>query len=185
DVNNAPPGDARQVDLSAQDLQLSLKFDRPAAANKQTRQVPEPQALADYAARVGAERRNFRRYVIREQQRELYHFDRYIITITDGEVTVRDAQGGEVPEVIEPTEQECAAIRTACTGADWPTCVRANAYDVDTLRQLVGRDALLFQFRDAKDAGMVLFVQQRKFMDDGGKIDLPWTYWSDGVWRCM
>src|SRR6516165_9602960 len=55
---------------------------------------PEPQALKDYAQRIGAERRNFRRYVVREQERErrlgLYHIDRYIITISvDGEVTVR------------------------------------------------------------------------------------------------
>jgi hypothetical protein len=104
--------------------------------------VPEPQALADYARRVGAERRNFRRYIIKEQERELYHFDRYIITITDGEVKVRDARGDDVPDDIEPTDEEREQIKAACTSANWPCSIVAN--NADTLREKLGADATLF-----------------------------------------
>jgi hypothetical protein len=41
----------------------------------------------------------------------------------------------------------------------------------------------LYVFRNAK--GEIGLVQQRIKTDDGGKSDLPWSYWSDGQWRCM
>jgi len=48
DENNAPAGDARQANLSAVELQLSLEFDRPDAANRQ--------AHGDGAGAAGADR---------------------------------------------------------------------------------------------------------------------------------
>jgi hypothetical protein len=151
-------------------------------ANSSSPQPDEPKALADYTHRIGAERRNFRRYVIKEQQRELYHYDRYIITIADGEVKIRDVQGKEIPEGLAPTELEQEAIHAACSGADWPTSTGINS--IAELRAKLGREAILFEFRNEIDKG-VIFVQQRIIDKDGGKIDLPWTYWSDGQWRCM
>lgn len=142
-------------------------------------------ALRDYAERIGAEQRNFRRYVIREQERELYHYDKYLISLAaDGEVSVREARGGEVPDEIKPTEAEQIAIKEGCASANWPKYIHATQASVDyPLRELVGRDAELFVYRNA--ANEVPFVQQRIYQDDGGKADLPWTLWSDGKWRCM
>src|SRR5262249_19040562 len=157
-----------------------------AVTPQQPQQPPEPQALADYARRVGAERRNFCRYVITETQRELYHHDRYIIRISrDGEVTVREAHGGAVPEEILPTPEEQAAIKAACASAAFPTAKSANQYDVEKLLKLVGRDAVLFKFRDPHNENFVTFVQQRIFRKEEAKTDLPWSFWSDGEWRCM
>jgi len=39
-------------------------------------------ALAAYIARVGAEKRNFRRFVIKLEGRDHYHYDAVIIRIT-------------------------------------------------------------------------------------------------------
>jgi hypothetical protein len=149
---------------------------------------PEPQALKDYAQRIGAERRNFRRYVVREQERErrlgLYHIDRYIITISvDGEVTIREARRGEVPDEIKPTAAEATAIKTACSDPNW--CPKhIAAANTEALRAMVGEDATLFEFYDHKGEG-IIFVQWRMVRGPGEKSDLPWTFWSDGVWRCM
>jgi hypothetical protein len=46
-------------------------------------------ALAAYTQRIGAEQCNFRCYIIREQERELYHHDRYVTLAADGAVTRR------------------------------------------------------------------------------------------------
>src|SRR5262245_59406776 len=40
-------------------------------------------SLAAYINRVGAEQRNFRRFVIKQEEREHYHYDRVVININD------------------------------------------------------------------------------------------------------
>jgi hypothetical protein len=145
--------------------------------NRYSDPYPEPRALAEYAARVGAERRNFRRYVIRETQRDLYHYDRYIIIVgTDGAVTVREARGDEVPDEVKPTEDEAAKIKEAVSAVTWPKSIAAAS--ISALRQIVGDDAELFVFEEPERS--ILFVQKRRYDDEGGKTDLPWTFWSDG-----
>src|SRR3954465_11260088 len=95
-----------------------------------TETAPEPQALKDYAERVGAERRNFRRYVIREVARDRYHIDRYVISIeAEGEVKVREAHGGEVPDEIKPTDEERAKIKEAWDDGAIPRPVGVKTID--------------------------------------------------------
>ncbi|MEJ2375224.1 MAG: DUF5906 domain-containing protein [Pseudolabrys sp.] len=144
--------------------------------------------LAAYIGRIGAEQRHFRRYVIREQDRDLYHHDKYVITIAkDGEIDVREARGGKIPDEKLPTETEQAAIKADCASAKWPQWVpttEGKLLDLHTmLRKKHRREPTLFVFRNAK--GGIPFVQQRIIKEDGNKADLPWSWWDDGEWKCM
>jgi hypothetical protein len=162
---------------------MQLSPDPPHQGKRFEETAPEPQALKDYAQRVGAVRRNFRRYVIRENRRDLYHFEHYIISIAiDGTVTVREAHGGEVPEEIKPTTDEQQAIKVAFADPNWPP-KSIGAVNTEALREKhVGEKAVLFEFCNQRNE--IIFVQQRLFYA-GGKTDLPWTFWSDGEWRLM
>lgn len=139
----------------------------------------EPPALAAYIERIGAERRNFRRYVIKREGRDPYHYDAAIISIVDGKIRCDD------PEYA-PTDDERNAIEKEITSANWPKSVAArDTYDLHEILKSKGyARPELFEFR-SEDGDGVLFVQQRIRQDDGGKADLPWSYWSDKEWRQM
>ena len=142
-------------------------------------------ALAAYVERIGAEQKNFRKYVIPATDEPMYgHTRRGIATIwlqADG--TVQCAK-----EEFAPTEDEAVLIASQFAAAGLPTSIKANSIQVAALRaQLRAKydaDPMLFVF---KTLGVddVLFVQQRIRTTDGGKNDLPWSYWSDAVWRNM
>src|SRR6516225_5551922 len=56
-------------------------------------------ALAAYIARVGAEQRNFRRFVIKLEGREHYHYDGVIIRITkEGAIECSDEEHAPTKE---------------------------------------------------------------------------------------
>jgi hypothetical protein len=140
-------------------------------------------ALAAYITRVTAEQRNFRRYVIREQERDLYHHDKYVISIAeDGEITVREGRGGEVPEDKLPKPEEQEAIKAECATAKWPSWLPANEAKLAELRSMLRAESgiipTLFVYRDPKVKGQILYVQQRIIGKDGNKVDLPWTFWK-------
>lgn len=148
-------------------------------------------ALAAYILRVGAEQRHFRRYVIREQDRDLYHHDKYAIAVAqDGTITLREARGGEVPEEMLPTAEEQTGIKADCASAQWPTWLPtsdARLYDLRAmLRQQGHGEPKLFVYYDKK--GEIPFVQQRIIKEDGNKADLPWSFWlgrGGTRWQCM
>jgi hypothetical protein len=147
---------------------------------------PTVPSLDAYAQRVGAKQKNFRRFVIEEHARELYHFDRYVITIDkDGGVNLREARGGEVPEDKMPTEDERSKIKAEWITLKMPSSIAAR--DTRALRDKLPMAPILFEYpgTDSKGNNGIVFVQQRIFQDDGGKTDLPWTFWSDGEWRRM
>ena len=132
-------------------------------------------ALAAYIARVGAEKRNFRRFVIKLEGRDHYHYDAVIIRITkDNKIECSDKEHA-------PTAKEKKAIEAELARATFPKSIAAN--DTYGLRKLIretkGRDtALLFESRNA--IGEILFVQERIITEDG-KVDLPWSYWGDDI----
>jgi hypothetical protein len=151
-------------------------------------------ALVSYIERIRAVQRSFRRYVIQDQTRQGYALDRYVIKVAfDGEVTVREARGGDVPDGLTPTDGEQEAIKagvaTAVAMKKWPKSLPASNAQLDDLRALLqkmkpGDKPLLFVYRNPD--GTIPFAQQRIINEeDGKKSDLPWTYWSDGHWRCM
>lgn len=148
--------------------------------------------LGAYIRRIGAERKNWRRYVIREQIRDLYHYDKYVISISqDGDVDVREGRGGKVPDEKKPTPEEQAAIKVEWTAATLPKSIAATDAKLADLRAKLrkaqGSEPILFVYRNARRSsdGDIPFVQQRIFRDNGDKADLPWSFWSDGEWRCM
>jgi len=136
-------------------------------------------ALAAYIDRVGAEQRNFRRFVVRLQGAHGYFYDAVIIKIgRDGVIECND-------EEYKPTEAEQAAISAALAAeTNWPKSVAASLAKLAELRALIGGSP---ELRAAKsgDGNTILMVQQRVRKQDGSKADLPWSFWSDGVWRCM
>src|SRR5262249_46614477 len=62
-------------------------------------------ALAAYIARVGAEPRNFRRFVVKLEGREHYHYDAAIIQITKDNKTIKCNN-----DEYAPTKEEKEAI---------------------------------------------------------------------------
>lgn len=141
-------------------------------------------ALRAYIARIGAEQRNFRRFVIQREVGDGYHRDHYVINITeDGTVEVRATDGSEVPEDIKPTEAEQSDIKAGISAI--PNSIAAR--NTEGLVEMLGRDAVLIEFRAPEnDRGdNVLFVQQRLVLKNGNKIYLPWSFWSDSEWRRM
>jgi hypothetical protein len=148
-------------------------------------------ALTAYLDRIKAEQRNFRRYVVKEQTRSRYFHDKYIVTLDgDGDLTVREARGGEVPEETLPTKAEQEAIKAELAKAKFPQWLHASDAKLDDLRTMLRRkghgEPRLFVFRDPK-TGAIPFVQQRIVDGDGDKKDLPWSLWEgDGIgWECM
>jgi len=62
-------------------------------------------ALADYIARVGAEPRNFRRFVVKLEAREHYHYDAVIIRISkEGTIECSDEEHAPTKEEKRPSK---------------------------------------------------------------------------------
>jgi hypothetical protein len=144
-----------------------------------------PAALHNYLARIGAEVRNFRKYVVTREGRDHYHYDASVISVVDGKIVCKE-------EEYAPTKEEAAAIELeiehATKNGTWPRQIDAGnssnrGLRIDGLRAMVGGDAQLFEYRDIN--GELNFVQQRIRKEDGTKEDFPWSYWSDGRWRMM
>src|SRR5262249_31404292 len=71
-------------------------------------------ALTAYINRVGAEKRNFRRFVVKLEGREHYHYDAAVIRITkDGEIKCDN-------EEYAPTKEEKKAIEAELARATFP-----------------------------------------------------------------
>jgi Family of unknown function (DUF5906) len=156
-----------------------------------------PPALRAYTNRLGAEMRNFRRYVIKQEGRDHYHYDAVIISIADdGTVSLRTGRKGEVQdlEALEPSKEEQLAIKEQVAAAiaerKWVQPLQSGGvrdFQLNDLRKMLREyrncEPTLFAFRNVN--GEILFVQERIYGKDDNKHDLPWSYWSDGRWRMM
>jgi hypothetical protein len=131
-------------------------------------------AVADYLKRIGAKPRSLRVAVV-EEKRGKYWKDLAVIRFgKDGTVNA--------PPDYMPDENEAAQIAGACKATQWPehTTIANIVNPPDEIKN--AKPAELFEFRDK--AGQLVMVQVRREVD-GGKVYLPWTYWSDGRWRRM
>jgi hypothetical protein len=133
-------------------------------------------ALAAYIRRIGAEQKNFRRWVIKAEGPDGYQRVTATIEIVDGDrIECSDEEHA-------PTPAEAAAIAEELKRVPLPQSTLATEALVEgALRKQTSGE--LFVFRGA--SGGVLFVQERILKDDGTKADLPWSYWSDCKWYCM
>lgn len=87
------------------------------------------------------------------------------------------------PADYAPTEDEEARIGEAIRSTPLPKVVRltgeAPSELPEELKNTHHRD--LFTFRNPD--GEIVMYQQRVDLKNGDKRYVPWTYWSDGVWR--
>jgi hypothetical protein len=153
-------------------------------------------SLAAYIDRIGAEQRNFRRFIVKLEGKNRYHYDKVIITIDSKDGSIRCVIDGKVVKKDSeylPTDAERAKIKEALADPNikWPHSMPTGLANIYDLKKLIaeeyGRsDPTLFVFLDATGK-KVLFVQERVIRKDDElkKDDLPWSYWSDKKWRCM
>jgi hypothetical protein len=144
-------------------------------------------ALAAYLHRVAKEheieQRSFKRFALIGASEDGYKRDRIIITLTkDGTVTA--------PKGYEATDDEAKAIKEAFVNIAFPTTIPASLVGSEDQRKKLGVNPDdWFAIRD-QTRKQVLLVQQRVVPEprkgvDSKKNYLPWTLWSDKVWRRM
>src|SRR5207344_1214791 len=75
-----------------------------------------------------------------------------------------------------------AAIKAAIVTEKLPHSILARSSDA--LRKLVHGTSVLHKFHSRKESGIIM-VQERRTFPDGTKHYLPWTFFSDGIWRMM
>lgn len=132
-------------------------------------------ALAAYIERIGAEELNFKRYMVKEYKGH-YYSEKAIIKINEhGDIfcSKRD---------FAPTKEEATNIKAALITEKFPKSILAR--NVDKLRELVPGTSTLHEFFSRKEEGIIM-VQERRIHKDGTKSYLPWTFFSDGMWRMM
>jgi hypothetical protein len=141
-------------------------------------------ALFSYLLRVNATLRNLRRYVVEERDEHAYRGWRTVATIRlapDGTIVVDgDANA--------PEPAEATAIAAEVRSNTFPHAINTTLTQVDELKTRYLRDTAdkdVFVFMTA-DGSEVSFVQQRTYKANGLKDgDKPWSFFSDGQWRCM
>jgi hypothetical protein len=142
----------------------------PRAERQPEYELPSVRAWAD---RVGATQKNFRRYVVEEEDGRGYGRTLATLSLRDGKVSCDDDE-------YAPTEAERAAIEASLATASFPTS--ASTLRGSRPEALAGEDhENIFWFTDPSGKH-VSFLQCRR---NGEKPDLPWSYWSDGKWRMM
>jgi hypothetical protein len=141
-------------------------------------------ALAAYIDRIGAQQKNFRRFIISCQDEDGYRKEQAAIYLDeDGTVTVKDKADDE--QQLQPTEEEQAAIKAAFQGITFPRSVVATAAAAETKRRELGVDRDdWFVLLDLSRQN-ILMCQQRIEDEHGKKVYLPWTFFNDGQWRMM
>lgn len=135
-------------------------------------------ALAAYIDRIGAEELNFRRFIVKEH-RGTYYTERALIMIRKD----KDEQWTLFcnNKDYAPTDTELTAIKGALMAVKFPKSISVK--NINALRKKLGAEAELYELIDRK-TGEIKMVQQRikKGVD---KFYPPWSFWSDGEWRCM
>jgi hypothetical protein len=156
------------------------------------------EALARYIDRIGAEQRNFRRFIVKGENQKRYHYDKTVITLDATNHTLKCVVDNK--EVLSrkdhehaPTEEERAAIEKALADPNikWPKSIAIADDYIEKLKKVIAKqykriNPTLFVYYDTSGRDVV-FVQERLNPRDGElkKDDLPWSFWSDGEWRMM
>jgi hypothetical protein len=132
-------------------------------------------ALAAYIDRIGAEQLNFRRFMVKEHKGHYYR-ERSLITIrADGEIRCSNKEHA-------PTKEEAEAIKDAIVREKFPRTIAATRTNLDELKTLTGKSSTLYEFVNAED--LIVMVQERGVYNNK-KYFVPWTFFSDGIWRKM
>lgn len=136
--------------------------------------LAEIPSVAAYLKRIGAEPRSLRTAVVKEQ-RGAYWSDIAVIHL--------DPNGSiKAPDAYAPTQQEKQAIEDECKSIEWPTIKTLDRLKELPDEILKADQKDIFEFRDLE--GKIVMLQLRK-EQKGEKSYLPYTFWSDGLWRKM
>lgn len=131
-------------------------------------------ACRSYLNRIGAEPRSMRTAVVKQSAGRYWKDIAKIKLNKDGTI--------EAPDEFMPSESEATAIKAAVEGASWPE-TRPIPADQDGMpEQLRSADPQsVFWFHDRR--GNVIMAQVRVQNKAGERAYIPWSFWSDGVWR--
>lgn len=151
------------------------------ANDKTISSMEEIPSVGAYLRRVGAEVRSMRKAVIKEIRGRYWTDVATIYLEKDGEIKCTAL-------AYEPTEDEAAEIKREASKVKWPKSQKVKSLKgaPDPVKR-ADEDAL-FIFRDVdEDIIMVQVRMEFEDKDTGEKLKryVPYTYWSDGVWRTM
>jgi hypothetical protein len=136
--------------------------------------LDELPAVAVYLRRIGATAVNFKKARIEEVIDGYPKAVGWVHFSTDGSIGV---EGSATP----PSAAEAAAIVETFATAEFPKMVPLTS--LGTLPPQVDlSDHNVFVCHDL--LGNIVMIHQR-YETPGGKGFIPWTYFSDGEWRCM
>lgn len=143
-----------------------------------------PQAYLDYLHRIGAEVLNFRRAMVKERH-GTYYTERAIIQLTeDGTIKV-SSEDPALAERCQPTAEEQAATIEGMKGVAFPKSINAPAASFEEMVRANGIDrSTIWPLINQRDR-TVRMAQQRIDLGNGEKKFMPWSFWSDGIWRRM
>ncbi len=141
-----------------------------------------PQALLDYYRRIGAEVLNFRRAMVKEYKGQ-YYVERVLIKVEeDGELKVNRKD-------YEPTKEEAAAIKAELKECDFPRHVHATEAAakafIAAAAKANAKDGEEYFLLRSRSSAKITMIQERHYKEDGTKIFIPHTLWSDNKWRSM
>lgn len=133
--------------------------------------------LADYIDRIGADQLNFRRFMVRVWRGNYYN-EKVLVTLdAEGSITVNNKE-------YAPTTDEATAIKAAFRVVSFPSCVGASESALERLYEQLGSKEGVFGFW-CQRTSLYVMAQQRIEHENGAKRYMPWTFWSDSVWRQM
>jgi hypothetical protein len=131
-------------------------------------------AVKEYLDRIGAEPRSLLTAVVKEKRGKYFNDVAVIKFNREGDVDTLE-------EHFLPSETEAGKIKEAFELYEFPHQVKVSglANLPEELNRAPKRD--LFEFHDTD--GQIVMLQLRRENNEGGKNYIPYTFWSDGVWR--
>lgn len=134
----------------------------------------EIEVVKKYLDRIGAEAVGLFTAAVKETEGAYWRETVRLRFARDGKVSITKGS-----DVFRPTEDEQAAICEAFAAAPFPTCVYGKNLGLPSELKEVDPETI---FHFTNEAGDTVMLQQRVQLSDK-KIYVPWTKWSDGVWR--
>ncbi len=141
---------------------------------KSVSSLTEIPAVREYLSRIGAEPRSLLTAVVREVQGKYWQDIAVIRFSRIGAV--------DCPSAWAPTESEATRLIAQFEEYDFPVQTKVNALTNLPKPLAEAEESKIFKFYDAEGQS-ILMVQLRVDQPDGDKNYVPYTYWSDGIWR--
>ena len=141
-------------------------------------------ALRAYIDRIGAEQKNFRRFVVRKQDDgSRYYRDIAVIWIDPD--TKEPFCKSDIDE-LKPTDIETAVIKAELAAVAFPKSCNATWDEVDLLKQSGQVTGTLFVIPVVNKRDEVRMCHERRVNPRTGEtFYLPWTYFTSDRWLQM